>query len=61
MAERLSEQLRLENELALIRTRAAEATQAEQDAERAYLQTLNLELNTTVALKGDLETHPVQP
>ena len=42
-----------------IRTRASEAAQAEQESQRAYLQTLNLELNTTVALKGNLETHPV--
>ena len=55
----LSEQLRLENEIALIQTRASEAAQAAQDMERTYLQTLNLELNTTVALKGNLETHPV--
>jgi outer membrane protein TolC len=55
----LTEQLRLENELSLIRTRASEAAQAEQDAQRAYLQALNLELSTTVSLKGDLETHPV--
>ena len=55
----LTEQLHLESELALIRTRASEAVQAEQDAERAYLQALNLELDTTVLLKGDLETHPV--
>jgi len=55
----LIEHLRLESELALIRTRASEAAQGEQEAQRAYLQALNLELNTTVALKGDLETHPV--
>ena len=55
----LSEQLRLESELASIRTEASEAAQAAQEAQRAYLQTLNLELNTTVALKGGLETHPV--
>jgi outer membrane protein TolC len=55
----LTEKLRLESELALIRTRASEAAQAEQDAARAYLQALNLELDTTVLLKGDLETHPV--
>lgn len=54
----LSQQLRLESDLALIRTRASEASQAAQEAERTYLQTLNLELNTTVALKGGLETHP---
>jgi outer membrane protein TolC len=53
------EQLRLESELSGIRTQDAEAAQAEQDAERAFLQTLNLELNTTVALKGGFETHPV--
>lgn len=55
----LTERLRLESELALIRTRASEAAQAEQDVQRAYLQALNLELNTIVSLKGDLETHPV--
>jgi outer membrane protein TolC len=55
----LTEQLHLESELAQIRTRASEALQAEQDAERAYLQALNLELGTTVLLRGDLETHPV--
>ena len=55
----LTEQLRLEDELSLLQTRASEAAQAEQDTERTYLQTLNLELNTTVALKGNLETHPV--
>jgi outer membrane protein TolC len=55
----LTDQLRLENELSLIRTRASEAAQAELDAQRSYLQALNLELSTTVSLKGDLETHPV--
>ena len=55
----LTEQLRLESEIALVRSRASEAAQAAQSAERAYLQTLNLELNTTVSLKGGLETHPV--
>jgi outer membrane protein TolC len=55
----LTEQLRFESELALIRTRASEAVQAEQDAQRAYLQTLNLELNTTIALRGNFETHPM--
>jgi len=55
----LTEQLHLESELALIRTRASEAAQAEQEAQRAYLQALNLELNTIVSLKGDLETHPI--
>lgn len=57
--ESLTEQLRLESELALVRTRASEAAQAEQDAERAYLQALNLELGTIISLRGDLETHPV--
>src|ERR1700687_2541070 len=51
----LSEQLRFESELAGIRTQASEAAQAEQGAQRAYLQALNLELNTTVVLKGGLE------
>src|SRR5262249_5814331 len=55
----IPERLRLESDLAEIRTRASEAAQAEQESQRSYLQTLNLELNTTVALKGDLETHPV--
>jgi len=55
----LSEQLRWESELSDIRTRASEAAQAEQSAARAYLQVLNLELNTTVELKGGFETHPV--
>jgi outer membrane protein TolC len=55
----LTDQLRLESELSLVRTRASEAAQAEQAAQRAYLQALNLELGTTVLLKGDLETHPV--
>ncbi len=55
----LTEQLRLESELSLVRSQASEAVQAEQDAQRAYLQALNLELNTTVVLKGNLETHPV--
>ncbi len=55
----LTEQLRFESELALIRTRAAEAAQSEQESQRTYLQTLNLELDTTVVLKGGLETHPI--
>ncbi len=55
----LTEQLRFENELAQIRTRASEAAQAEQEAQRTFLQTLNLELNTTVVLRGALETHPL--
>ncbi len=55
----LTEQLRMESALAGVRTQASEAAQAEQEAQRAYLQALNLELNTTVALQGKLETHPV--
>jgi outer membrane protein TolC len=55
----LTDQIRLENELALLRTRTSEAEQAEQEARRTYLQRLNLELNTSVALNGSLETHPV--
>src|SRR5262249_34226907 len=55
----LTEQLRYESELAQIRTRLSEAAQAEEEAQRTFRQTLNLELNTTVALKGRLETHPV--
>ena len=49
----------MESELADVRARASDSAQAEQDAQRTYLQVLNLELNTTIALKGALETHPV--
>lgn len=53
------EQLRLESALSALRSTRADAIRAEQSAERAYLQTLNLELNTSVMLQGRLETHPV--
>ncbi len=56
----LSEQLRYESEISDIRTRASEAAESEQEAQRNYLRTLNLELTTTVSLKGALETHPIQ-
>jgi outer membrane protein len=56
----LAEQLRLENQLTLFRVRAAEAARVEKEAARTYLRTLNLELGTTVALKGVLQTRPVE-
>ncbi len=55
----VNDQLHLEHELSDLRAKSAEATKAEQAAHRAYLQALNLELNTTVALRGKLETHQV--
>ncbi len=55
----LAERIKLENELSMTRARTSEASQTEQSAHRAFLQALNLELNTSVALQGKLETHPV--
>ncbi|HVO33882.1 MAG TPA: TolC family protein, partial [Elusimicrobiota bacterium] len=54
------EKLRLEDDLGRVRTSAADSNLAMQQATLAYLRTLNLELNTTVQLKGDLETKPVE-
>src|SRR6185437_8828217 len=48
-----------EAELSALQAQAAEAALSEQESRLAYLRALNLELNTNVDLKGQLETHPV--
>ncbi len=53
------EQLQWESEAALLRADSSRAELEEQERLLAYLHTLNLELNTRVALKGELVTHPV--
>ncbi len=53
-------QIQLEGELSSLRAEAAEANLAEQHARLSYLRALNLELNTNVVLKGQLETHPIE-
>ncbi|MFA5975967.1 MAG: TolC family protein [Elusimicrobiota bacterium] len=52
--------IRLVGEASVLKAQLAEARLAEQQARLMYLRTLNLELNTNVALKGQLETHPVE-
>lgn len=55
-----AEQIRIENELSVLRGTRVQAAREEQMAQRAYLQAMNLELNTSVTLQGRLESHPVQ-
>lgn len=55
----LHERIGFESELDRLQAEAADASLAEQQARLAYLRTLNLELNTTILLKGELVTHPV--
>jgi outer membrane protein TolC len=52
------DRLKLENEVDAVRACAAQAQADEEQQRLAYLHALNLELNTTVALKGDLTTQP---
>jgi outer membrane protein TolC len=54
------EGIRAEKELAAIRYEASQAGLAEEQAKITYLQMLNLELNTNVALKGELNTQPLE-
>jgi outer membrane protein TolC len=54
------EGIRIENGLAALREEAAQAGLAEEQARLAYLQALNLELNTNVSLKGELVTQPIE-
>ncbi len=56
----LLDRMRWSGEMDELRAEAAEASLAEQEARLRYLRTLNLELNTTVLLKGQLVTHPVE-
>ncbi len=56
----LHERIGFESELDYLRAEAADASLAEQQARLSYLRTLNLELNTTILLKGQLETHPME-
>lgn len=55
----IADQIRYEGELAQFRSEAAEAKLEEDKSRLAYLRTLNLELNTHVALRGELVTHAV--
>ncbi len=54
----LYERIRVEDEIGALRALSAEARLAQQQATLAYLRALNLELNTTVQLKGLLEPNP---
>lgn len=53
----IADQIHYEGELARFRAEASEYKLAEQESRLRYLRTLNLELNTQVLLKGNLETH----
>ena len=49
----------MEKEFSALRDEAAQVGLAEEQTRLAYLQALNLELNTNVLLKGELATQPV--
>ncbi len=53
------EGIRMEKEFSALRDEAAQVGLAEEQTRLAYLQALNLELNTNVLLKGELATQPV--
>ncbi len=57
--ESLSDRLRLEHGRANVRASAAEAAEEEAQARLGYLRSLNLELNTQIAVQGELKTQPV--
>jgi outer membrane protein TolC len=54
------EGIRAEKELSALRDESSKATLVEEEAKLAYLQTLNLELNTNMTLKGELATQPIE-
>ncbi len=56
----INDRIQLESELSQLRADVAAAKLKEGEVELAYLHTLNLELNTTVLLKGELSTNPVE-
>jgi outer membrane protein TolC len=53
------EQIKWESAMSELRDQLTSVSRQEQGTHKAYLQTLNLELNTTVLLQGKLETHPI--
>ena len=54
------EGIRMEKGLSDLRKDTADAALEEDQARLTYLQTLNLELNTLVSLKGELTTQPIE-
>jgi len=54
------EGIRMEKEFASLREDTGQAALAEDESRLAYLQALNLELNTAVSLKGELTTQPIE-